>query len=129
MLTVRVRSGALMEIRKFNITGGKKHQREIADKVIRWCCDYFDLNEVVGVYVKLRPYGDCWGYCVEGLHEHSYNITIAHNQSVRDFVATIVHEMIHVKQWETGKWRGDGEEEAELRQYNIADKIWKENII
>jgi len=107
------------------VLGGTKQQKEITTKVINWCCDYFDLNEVVRVSVLLRPYEDCWGYCVEGNSEHAYHITIAHNQSVRDFVATIVHEMIHVKQWGTGKRHGDGEEECDKRQYNIADKIWK----
>jgi hypothetical protein len=119
----------MMMKNKIKTKGGNKHQREIADKVIRWCCDYFDLNEVDWVYVKLRPYEDCWGCCEEGLQKHSYNITIVHNQSLRSFVATIVHEMIHVKQWEIGRWIDDGEEEAELRQYNIADKIWKGSVI
>jgi len=110
------------------IVGGTKQQKEITTKVINWCCDYFNLD-CVKLLIRLRPYEDCWGYCVEGNSGHAYHITIAHNQSVRDFVATIVHEMIHVKQWETGKWRGDGEEECENRQYNITDKIWKDGAV
>ena len=28
-----------------------------------------------------------------------------------NFVATVVHEMVHVMQWETDTWDGDGEAE------------------
>ena len=61
--------------------------------------------------------------------EHSYRIMVAHYQSVRDFVATLVHELIHVKQWETGKWTGNGEKECERLQYKLTDKIWKKGIL
>jgi hypothetical protein len=30
-----------------------------------------------------------------------------------------------VQQWYTDKWQGDGEKEAEKRQYQLADRYWK----
>jgi len=68
------------------------------------------------------------GTCVDN-DEGGYNIEINVNQSLRDFVATIVHEMVHVKQYVTGKWKGTGEQEASNPQYKLTDKLWKENIL
>ncbi len=101
----------------------------IAKKVIEWCCDYFSLDAIVKV--KVGKYSDfkCWGTCSEGNKENHYTIEIAKDQSLRGFIATVVHEMVHVKQWETGKWRGDGEAEAERLQYKLTDELWKENVI
>jgi hypothetical protein len=111
-----------------HILGGTKQQKETTTKVVKWCLDYFKLNKTK-LFIKLRPYDDCWGYCMEGDIEHSYRVTITHNQSMRDFVATIVHEMVHVKQWEKNRWNGDGEAEAERLQYKLTDKMWKEGIL
>ena len=109
------------------IAGGKKYQKDIAKKTIEWCMESFSLD--VAINIKLEKHKDCWGYCLEASDGHPYTIMIATNQSIRDFVATIVHEMIHVMQWETGVWKGSGEREANRLQFKLTDKIWKENII
>tara|TARA_Y100000310_G_scaffold67346_1_gene62662 strand:+ start:486 stop:830 length:345 start_codon:yes stop_codon:yes gene_type:complete len=111
------------------IKGGKKHHKEIALETAEWCIDHFRLGDVAINFRLDEKYKDCWGYCVEGNKEHSYNIKIVTDQILRDFVATIVHEMIHVNQWETGKWKGEGEREANKLQYKLTDKLWKEGII
>ena len=110
------------------IRGGKKHHKEIAMLTAEWCILHFGLDDVA-INFRLEKYKDCWGYCVEGNKEHSYNIKIATDQILRDFVATIVHEMVHVMQWETGKWIGEGEREASKLQYKLTDKLWKEGIL
>ena len=56
-------------------------------------------------------------------------ISVATDQNFRDFVATLMHELVHVQQWELDKWEGDGEKEAESRQYELADEFWKEGLI
>ena len=113
------------------VIGGTKQQKEIATKVVEWFLKYFHrlLANNVNIYVTLRPYVDCWGYCVEGSTEHSYRIMVVHEQSVRDFVATLVHEMVHVMQWETKEWTDDGEGECERMQYMLADQLWNEGTI
>lgn len=110
------------------VTGGTSQQKEITTKVVEWCLEYFQLHEST-IQVTLRTYDDCWGYCVEGNTEHAYRIMIAYDQSVRDFVATLVHELVHVKQWETGKWKGNGEKECERLQYKLTDKLWKQGVV
>ena len=105
-----------------------KYERQIIEATVKWCGEYLFLDNV-SISIRIKNYDDCWGSCVEGEVKKSYRITVANNQSLRDFVATVVHEMIHVKQWETGKWHGDGEEECDKRQYNITDKLWKCGVI
>ena len=92
---------------------------------------YFDL-ETARVQVHLN-YNyedlDCYGMCVEGVVPHTYIIHVARDQTLRDWVATLVHEMIHVNQWETGEWTGDGEKECDDLQYKITDLLWKEGVL
>ena len=112
---------------------GTYKERDIAEQVVQWCLEYFKL-ELYGININMeicrhKTY-KCWGTCVEDEEEdNKFHITIANNQSIRDFVATITHEMIHVKQFATGKCRGDGEKECERLQYKLADKLWKEGLI
>jgi len=109
------------------VTGGTSQQKEIATKVVEWCCEYFKMTPTV--WLKLRRYEDCWGYCLEGQTEGSYRVMVVYEQSLRDFVATVVHEMIHVKQWEKNRWSGDGESECEKWQYRLTDRLWKKGVI
>jgi len=110
------------------ITGGKKHERRITDRVIVWCFNHYKIKTNIDVRIgKFRDY-DCWGTCSEE-ENNKYHITIANDQNIRDFVATVVHEMIHIKQFVTGKCRGDGEKECERLQYKLTDELWKEDII
>jgi len=110
------------------VKGGNEHEQFMVHGVVDWCINHFDLGDVA-VNFRLEKYKDCWGYCLEGKEENSYNIMIATDQTLRDFVATIVHEMVHVMQWETGKWIGEGEREASKLQYKLTDKLWKEGIL
>jgi hypothetical protein len=40
-----------------------------------------------------------------------------------------MHELVHVWQWEREDWEDDGEQEAEDKQYELADEFWKEGLI
>ena len=54
---------------------------------------------------------------------------IATNQTLRNFVMTVVHEMIHVKQYARGEWMIDGEPEAWGSQEILADELWKGDVL
>ena len=92
---------------------------------------YYDLEKTrVQVHLNYNYEDlDCYGMCVEGVVPHTYIIHVARDQTLRDWVATLVHEMVHVNQWETGEWTGDGEKEAERLQYEITDQLWKEGVL
>jgi len=106
------------------INGGSKHQREIAKAVVLFCLGEFRMRKMPFIDVKITSLDGYWGYCTG-----SQKIGVEKNQTIRNFVATIVHEMVHAKQYFTGEWRGTGEMEARQLQYKITDKIWKKGLI
>jgi predicted metallopeptidase len=111
------------------VKGGLPHERDMTRIVVSWCMNHFNLDvDKTSINVLLWPVPDCNGTCVDN-DEGGYDIEINFNQSLRDFIATIVHEMVHVKQYVTGKCKGGGEREANKLQYKLTDKIWKENIL
>jgi hypothetical protein len=100
-----------------------------ANKVVSWCATRFGFKDMT-INVILKRESDWWGECGEETEENHYGIMICSKQPLRDFVATIVHEMIHVAQWEKNEWyETDGEKECEELQYKLTDELWKENVL
>ncbi len=117
------------------ITGDDPEYEKIAQDVIEWC---FDEDVVcrreIDIHVEMCKYStyDCWGSIIESESSWSmtsWEMTVATDQSPRDFVATIMHEMVHVNQYITDTWKDDGEEECEERQYDLADRFITCNLI
>tara|TARA_R110000824_G_scaffold290860_3_gene479325 strand:+ start:260 stop:706 length:447 start_codon:yes stop_codon:yes gene_type:complete len=101
----------------------------ITEDIVRWCCHHFEM-EVDGINVTLHDEykdKDCWGQCWEK-GSGFYGITVCTAQSFRNFVATLIHEMVHVKQYVLDDWDGDGEEECEKKQYVLADMWWNQSV-
>ncbi len=109
----------------------KVHHRELVNSVVHWFLGRYCMNrksqEHRVLHVNLKTYKtmNCWGECSEGEDGIDYNIDIATDQSLRDFIATLMHEMVHVLQWERGSWKGEGEREATELQYELADDFWR----
>ena len=78
--------------------------------------------------------GDDEGLGINGVTTNTGNIILNKNICDPDQLEnTISHEMVHVEQWVKNEWSGDGEKEAEKRQYKLADKYYwfssKERIL
>ena len=102
----------------------------IGYKVIDWLSDYWDVHPEVIFYPVYHKQIKCCGQSYEHDWElNTYVIEVSIDQSLRDFIATVVHEMVHVKQWLRQSWWRDGEREAEKLQYKLADMFWKEGLI
>lgn len=114
------------------IKGGKKFERDIADKTISWCIKRLGLSKMhtLKIDVIIKPIlKDCFGYCEKIDDNRSFKIVVENNQTLRDFVMTIVHEMVHVKQYARKEWLMDGEPESWGVQEMLTDELWKENIL
>ena len=111
-----------------DIKGGYKWQREMALAVCSYCLREFKIGKMPKLEVKIIDLDDCCGWHIPRL-DGSQRIVIGKDQSLRDFGATIVHEMVHAKQHFTGEWSGSGELEAKRLQYKIIDEIWKKGLI
>ena len=87
------------------------------------------VHEDVGITLNAVEYKThkCYGQCYEWDHSEDvdYVIDIAVDQSVRDMLATVFHECVHLWQWERGHWKGEGEREANELQYELADEYWR----
>lgn len=107
-----------------------KDLQGVAEIAGQWLSEFFTLKDVKKVVIDINPDLDCWGECGErdATEDATYEISVNPKQCLRDFVATIVHEFVHIKQWETGEWDGDGEAEAKHLQYSITDRMWKEGV-
>jgi len=114
---------------EINIRGGKKYQRDIASKSIGWCLKRFGLDKLyrLKINVVIGSLPDCDGYCIsmDEPTNRSFKIAVSNQQGLRDFVMTIVHEMVHVKQYARNEWMVDGEPEAWGIQEMLADELWK----
>ena len=109
--------------------GRQDHLPKFARQAVLWYKDRHGLNHV-NIRMSIDTddcdqYGSCDVEYNEKTAKDLYAIHVCGSQSLRDFIATIMHEMIHVKQWETEVWTGDGEQECEDYQYLLADEFWK----
>ena len=104
--------------------------RQLVEDAIEWFMGKYDFDDECNFTVNLKTYGamDCYGE-TQQLKKYNYEINLATDQGLRDFLATLMHEMVHVHQWEREEWKGDGEEEAEKKEYKLADEFWKEGLI
>lgn len=115
-----------------HIKGGSAWQRDIAHKTVLWCLGRLELSTLrtLKIRVKLSKIDDCCGWCKPSDKSmRRFDIALATNQTIRDFVMTAVHEMIHVKQYARKEWLLDGEPEAWGIQEILTDELWKGNVL
>jgi hypothetical protein len=117
-----------------------EEKRLLLVNAVRWFLYRYNMQltefkgdfERVNVRVNAWQYKDlkCYGQCYEWEGEKiDYVIDIAIDQSIRDTLATIFHECVHLWQWERGDWKGEGEREAASLQYELADEYWKSGSV
>ena len=111
--------------------------RHLMIDAVRWFLNRYNMQlndfdgefENINIRLNAWQYKDlkCYGQCYEWDHSDKidYVIDIAIDQSIRDTLATIFHECVHLWQWERGHWKGEGEREAKDLQYELADEYWR----
>ncbi len=111
-------------------SGCTKDQGLMVVNAIRWFLnrynmqlnDFDDEHEDITITANARQYKDiqCYGQCYEWEADPSkcnYVIDVACDQPLRDMLATIFHECVHLWQWERkleGIWR-EGSERSTVR--------------
>ena len=100
--------------------------RHLADSAMDWYLRT-QLKSTPEIKISITVEEGCWGTCEQ--IGSKYKITVNPHQSVRDFVATVMHELTHVKQWETGIYQGTGERECKNVEYKLADQAWTEGAL
>ncbi len=132
------------------VTGGKKYQRDIAQKVVYQMIEVMmPRMRTLEIEVKIRKIsGDAIGYCMQEDTNRKFTIDIQKDLSLRDFVTTVCHEMVHVKQYARNemsaygrKWKKKKvsidteyfelpwEKEAYRLQDKLAQEVWDADIL
>lgn len=134
-----------------HVKGSTKDKRALAEKTVAWSIKKLGLNRMssLSIDVVLRKMKkDEYGYCNIIESNRSFIIDINKNISLRDFVSTIIHEMVHVKQFARNEMSAYGmrwktktvsentkyvdlpwEREAYKLEAKLIELIWKENIL
>lgn len=136
------------------VEGGNKILKEIAHRAVAFCIDeLMPKANKLEIRVSLKTIKtDAMGYSMMGDDKYQYELEIEKDQTLREFVGTICHEMVHVKQYYknqmdpgpvAGEYRWNKEKipentqysdlpwekEAYDLQYKLADKLWEKNIV
>ena len=101
-----------VEMHIVEVTGGNRTQRQVAENVV-----YYMIKKLmprlrnIEIEVKLKKLtdDDAVGYCMMLDHRRDYLIEVSKDLTIKDFVMTLCHEMVHVKQYvrkEMDDWNG-----------------------
>lgn len=134
-----------------HVKGSTKDKRALAEKTVAWSIKKLGLNRMssLSIDVVLRKMKkDEYGYCNIIESKRSFIIDVNKNVSLKDFVSTIIHEMVHVKQFARNEMSAYGmrwktktvsentkyvdlpwEKEAYKLEAKLIELIWKENIL
>lgn len=113
--------------------GGRLIHRDIAATTVDWFAKWMmhDTDRVI-IQIRIQKLTDSWGWASQRIdteqREKIYLIALDQRQALRSFVQTLIHELMHIRQYERGSWIGDGEAEAESSEV-LADAIWLSGLI
>ena len=132
------------------VTGGNKFQRDIAAKVIYKMIEtLLPRVRTLDICVKIKKFaGDAVGYCMMADNHKEFEIEISKELTLREFVTTLCHEMVHAKQYyrkemdgEIHRWKKHivpeetdyfdlpWEKEAYRKQDYLAQLCWDADIL
>ena len=91
-----------------SVTGGTAFQRSLAQKVAYWSLDQLvsrRMQEVLQINIEIKPFvneGNNVGYTTwehDNIRPREFLIEVDKTIEEDEFVETIIHEMVHVKQF------------------------------
>lgn len=134
-----------------HITGSTKDKRALTEKTVAWSIKKLGLSRMSSLSIdvvlrKMKKHE--YGYCNIVDNNRNFVIDINKNVTIKDFVSTIIHEMVHVKQFARNEMNGHNmqwkskiisedtdymdlpwEKEAYKLEAKLIELIWKENIL
>ena len=90
-------------------SGGRSVDRRWAEETAYWCVKkLMPRVKKLEIDIGIKKL-DVSGYCMR-VSDKEYEIEIARGMSLIDFVSTICHEMVHVRQFVRKQLRHEGDE-------------------
>lgn len=88
------------------VVGGRKKERELAGAVVAWAINkLMPRMRTLDITVEIEKTDGAFGYCMVGDTNREFTVTVNKGLRLADFIGTIVHEMIHVKQYARNELR------------------------
>ncbi len=111
-----------------SVIGGDQHQRASVAVAADWFAGIAmpDTGQVV-VRIEIKRTTDSWGWVSKG-GGSLYFMVLDPRQTLRSLLQTLMHELLHLRQYERGSWRGDGETEAASAEV-LADAVWLAGLV
>ena len=83
------------------VKGGNKFQRAIAEKVVHEMISaLLPRVRTLDINVEIKKLtGDAVGWCMMEDTHKEFTIEVSKDLTLKDFVTTLCHEMVHVKQY------------------------------
>jgi len=86
-----------------DVYGGTKYRRELAERVVQFCIgQMLPRIKTLDVMVELEggaEFEDGTTGCCYALAHREFKMEICANQTEEDFIRSICHEMVHIKQY------------------------------
>ena len=132
------------------VTGGNKFQRAIANKVVyEMLSKLLPRVRTLDITVQIKKLtGDAVGWCMMEDTHKEFTIEVSKDLTLKEFVSTLCHEMVHVKQYyrkemdgvtmrwkkgkvakETGYYDLPWEKEAYRLQDKLTQMVWDADIL
>jgi len=104
-----------------SVSGGKKSEREIVEKVVGWCINHM-MPRMKTLYIEVSLAKiDAYGYCMEEDNNREFSLEIRKGMGLYDLVSTVCHEMVHVKQYAKREMRRDKHGQMMWKKSRVAD--------
>lgn len=131
-----VKSGKYVDFQEIAIIGGTRKKRDLADRVASFAKNkLFPKTERVildiSLVARLTEKEGCMGDCVADQESRECIIRIDSLLEEIEFVTTILHEMVHVKQYLKGELKDKGhfitfwKKQKFDRRTEFAEKPWE----
>ena len=89
-------------MRELNIIGGRKKQRQVVEDAVKWSIKKLNLHRIrtLELNFSLKKLKTLYGE-LEQLDDkrREFSIVLDKNMNTENIIRTVIHEMIHVKQY------------------------------
>tara|TARA_A100000164_G_C21667375_1_gene657888 strand:+ start:178 stop:606 length:429 start_codon:yes stop_codon:yes gene_type:complete len=89
-------------MRELNITGGRKKQRQVVEDVVKWSIKKLNLHRIrtLNLTFSIKSLKSLYGQLVQlDDKRREFEIVLDKNIDTKDLIRTVIHEMVHVKQY------------------------------
>tara|TARA_Y200000002_G_C22530147_1_gene599355 strand:- start:442 stop:825 length:384 start_codon:yes stop_codon:yes gene_type:complete len=89
------------------VKGGRSKQRSAVHKAAEFAWDYLMPRiSNCDIWIELKKIDDAHGYCMQ-IDKREFELEIDKRLKGDDFLTTVFHEMVHVKQGVRKEWQFD----------------------